>query len=85
VGWGSLDLKDAERADEALAAARTSFFSPFTQLGYTAMVNRERLAESTEAWIWLSLTLDPSQQSDLTMLQGLPDTLEAVWTYQNSD
>jgi len=82
IGWGPLEVSDADAAD-ALLAELTSSWSDYGLmfLGYTAKVNRDKLPLSSEAWIWLTLTKDGQGDG----LRGLPDELEAVWTFENSD
>lgn len=86
IGWGELNSDDAHQADLALKKLqRDEYFAPLGRLGYKVTVNRDKLSESTEAWIWLTLTKDPALEPEYVTLQGFPDTLEAVWTFENSD
>jgi Family of unknown function (DUF6210) len=65
VGGDSLSTEDADRIDAKLAP-------------HSAKVNRAKLGESCEAWVWLSL------EKGVRLVEGL-EPAEAVLTWPNSD
>jgi hypothetical protein len=69
-----LDVEDADHIDAILARG---------YLGYAMRVDRTRLRESHEAWVWVELLQDPRYQWVIDGFDPWPS--HAILTWPNSD
>ena len=73
---GGLDAEDAELVDEVLQQAR---------MGHCLRTDRERLGESCEAWVWLTVLSDEGS-AHTSIFSGFgPYPRRGVLTWCNSD